>query len=304
MTKLNPRQDHVQSFGAVRLNSSGLQFKESGQLMDAMKAFQEAARIDPTWAVPFYNIGLLFKNDREWSKSFDYNRKAAALDDSDKASWWNMGIAATALGRWDDARKAWRGFGIDVPEGKGPIDLPCGFCPIRLNPKQQAEVVWAQRIDPARAVLASIPFSESGHRWRDIVLNDGAPNGSRLYNGQELPVFDALELLEPSPFGTYLSQVAMSAVGNRLATLTELAAKFEGYAEDWSTSVRMICRACSEGRPHESHDKAAAPADGIHSIAIAARNRSHAEEILGTWASRTDGIQIQSLDGPLSGGHG
>jgi hypothetical protein len=287
---------------AEKFNSKGLHFKECGQLIEAMEAFQEAAKIDPTWAVPFYNVGLMFKNDREWNKSLDYNNKATELDESDKASWWNMGIAATALGHWDEARRAWRGFGIDVPGGSGPIDLPCGFCPIRLNPTGEAEVVWAQRIDPARAVLASIPFSESGHRWNDVVLNDGAPTGSRLYNGQEVPVFDALELLEPSPFATYVSHVAISAVGNRLAMPAEVAAKFQGYAEDWSTSVRLLCRACSEGRPHEIHDQAAAPTDGIHTIAIAARNRGHAEKILGTWTSKTDGIQIQSLDGPLSGG--
>ena len=89
------------------------------------------------------------------------------IDKKDKAAWWNLGIAATALGRWDVARSAWRGFGINMPKGDGPIDFPCGTCPIRINPDGDAEVVWAERIDPARAELLSIPFPESNHRWKD-----------------------------------------------------------------------------------------------------------------------------------------
>src|SRR5205807_10273545 len=69
----------------------------------------------------------------------------------DKAAWWNQGIAATALGRWGLARRAWAGFGIDLPAGEGPLDFPCGSCPVRLCPDGDAEVVWAHRIDPARS---------------------------------------------------------------------------------------------------------------------------------------------------------
>src|SRR5262249_40245091 len=146
-------------------------------LTEAIELYQRAVRTAPAWPAPLYNLGLLFKNERQWQESLDYNRRATTIDPKYQAAWWNLGIAATALGRWDMARRAWRGFGIEVPSGDGPIELPCGYGPIRLNPKGDAEVVWAYRIDPARAVLASIPFPESKHGWRDVVLNDGAPTG-------------------------------------------------------------------------------------------------------------------------------
>ena len=35
----------------------------------------------------------------------------------------NLGIAVTALGRWDVARSAWHGAGLQIPEGDGPLEL-------------------------------------------------------------------------------------------------------------------------------------------------------------------------------------
>jgi hypothetical protein len=202
------------------------------------------------------------------------------------------------------ARDAWRGFGIDVPSGDGPIDMPCGYGPIRLHPKGDAEVVWAYRIDPARAVLASIPFPESEHGWKDVVLNDGAPTGYRQYRGKEVPVFDALQRLERSPFGTYVAEVAVVTKGKQMEKLAEVAAELEGSAEDWSTSTRLICRACSEGRPHSTHDTTAAPPKGVHVIGVAARGHRHATEILSAWESVTNSVEVQSLDDALEPGAG
>jgi hypothetical protein len=223
-----------------------------------------------------------------------------AVDPKNEAAWWNFGIAATALGRWNLARSAWRGFGIDVPDGEGPIALPCGVCPIRINPRDQPEVVWADRLDPARARLFSIPFPESKHRWKDVVLNDGAPTGYRKYKGQEVPVFDALELLERSEFGTFVARVRMPPKSRCAENLTEIASELGGTAEDWSTSVRLLCKACSEGRPHEEHDTQAAPPDGVHLIGIAARSREHAAAILSGWQTGRKDFQLESLDEALA----
>jgi hypothetical protein len=278
------------------LNGKASKLQEQGQLEEAIKLFQQAAAAAPRWSAPLYNLGLLFKNVRQWEQSLEYNRKATSVDPKNEAAWWNLGIAATALGRWDLARSAWRGFGIDIPEGEGPLDFPSGFGPIRLHPSGEPEIVWAYRLDPARAELASIPLPESRHRWRDIVLNDGAPNGFRTYKGQELPVLDALQLLEASPFGTYIAHVVMPRGQAHIRQLAELAAESGGSAEDWSTSIRLLCKACSEGRHHVSHDTEAAPPDGVHIVGIAARDRDHASAILSAWESDRKGARVESLD--------
>src|SRR5262245_790725 len=176
---LCPRPVMFRRLTAEMLNQQALAKKAKGDLEGALELFRRAAARAPKWSAPLYNIGLIHKERRAWDDSLEYNRAAVALNAQDEAAWWNLGIAATALGRWDVARSAWRGFGIKLPTGEGPIDLPCGMCPIRLNPEGDAEVVWARRLDPARAEITSIPFPESKHRWRDIVLNDGAPVGYR-----------------------------------------------------------------------------------------------------------------------------
>jgi hypothetical protein len=282
-------------------NARALELREKGHLQEAIELYERAVGLAPRWSTPLYNLGLLFKYERKWAESLEYNRRATVLDSKNAAAWWNLGIAATALGRWDIARSAWQAFGIEIPPGEGPVDFPCGIGPIRLNPKGDAEVVWARRIDPARAVLESIPFPESKYRWNDLVLNDGAPVGYRTYRGDEVPVFDALDLVRPSPFGTYVARVELPPKrhGKLVARLAEIAIEKGACAEDWSTSVRILCRACSEGRPHASHDTEAKPPETTHVIGIAARSRKHATSVLFAWESGEGSIRLESLDDAL-----
>jgi hypothetical protein len=95
---------------------------------------------------------------------------------------------------------------------------------------------------------------------------------------REVPVFNAIQLLEASPHGTYVARIALPNTPELVARLAEIAARLGGSTEDWSTSVRMLCKACSEGRPHAMHDAQAAPPEGIHLVGIAARDRGQAEE--------------------------
>lgn len=287
---------------AEALHARALALQAKGELGAAAELYEAAAVTDRRWDVPLYNLGLLYKQQRNWKLSLKYNQRATELEPTNQPAWWNLGIAATALGRWQVAREAWRGFGVKVPDGTGPVELPCGFGPIRLNPDGEAEVVWAHRLDPARAEIASIPFPESGHRWRDIVLNDGAPVGYRKYDGKDYPVLNAIELLQPSPFGTYVARVHMPENAEYVAKLAETAAQLEGSAEDWSTSIRIVCKACSEGRPHADHDTAAAPPDGVHLIGVAARDRQHALKMLNAWEADLDEVHVEALADALEAG--
>ncbi len=94
--------------------------------------------------------------------------------------------------------------------GTGPPDFPCGRTPIRLNPDADGEVVWSDRVDPARARIVSIPLAESGFRFADLVLHDGAAKGYRRLGDRDVPVFDCLQLLEASSFSTWVAEVEPS----------------------------------------------------------------------------------------------
>lgn len=275
-------------------NERGRELNSQGRTDEAIREYLRACEIDPQWSAPHYNLGLLYKYAGDWERSLQWNQRAAALDPADQAGWWNLGIAATALGRWDEARRAWRGCGIAIPDGDGPLDYPCGRTPIRLHPKDNAEVVWSDRRDPARATLQNIPLAESGFRWRDLVLNDGAPNGYRMLDGKEVAIFDCLELLQASPYSTF---VAMTEAPEEASdVLARLAADRQLAAEDWSTSIEMLCKACSEGRPHGRHDHAPAPKSGPRRVAIAAQRVEEAEDLLAGWRRESPAVRVLSLN--------
>jgi len=178
---------------ASRLNERGRELAAKGWFAEAEEAYRAAAEARPDWSAPWFNLGLMHKHQGNWEASFECNQRASTLDPEDEGAWWNLGIAATALGRWDVARRAWERCGIEIPPGEGPLDLELGPVPIRL--KEAEEVLWSRRIDPARAILMNVPLPGSGHRWRDLVLHDGAANGHRTLRGRQVPVFDELARL-------------------------------------------------------------------------------------------------------------
>ena len=281
---------------ARRLNERGRKLADKGWFAEAEEAYRAAADAEPEWSVPWYNLGLLHKYRGNWDASLESNQRAVQISPSDGDSWWNLGIAATALGRWDVARLAWQNCAISVPEGDGPIEMDLGHVPIRLTENTEGEVVWSRRIDPARAVLVSVPLPESGHRWGDLVLHDGAANGYRMLQGQKVPVFDELAILQESGFVTFVAE--LKAEPNTLETLSLIADDLGGAAEDWSTSTSMICKECSEGTPGHLHDAERTTSADPH-CGIAARDEAHAQEILNAWIVREPGSSVIRIEPAL-----
>jgi hypothetical protein len=76
--------------------------------------------------------------------------------------------------------------------------------------------------------------------------------------------------------------------------LSAVAQDLEGAAEDWSTSTRILCKACSEGTPghlhHADHSSPAHPSAGV-----AARDRGHWDEFLATWSRKTEDSHIHAV---------
>jgi tetratricopeptide (TPR) repeat protein len=266
---------------AERLNERGSELSANGSFAKAEAAYRAAAEARPKWSVPWYNLGLMHKYQGNWEASLECNLRSAELAPSDTASWWNAGIAATALGRWDVARRAWLKCEVHVPPGEGPIEMELGSVPIRLA---EGEVVWCRRIDPARAILISVPLPSSGHRWGDLVLHDGAANGYRMLGDRQVPVFDVLECLQPSAFGTFIAE--LEADDSDLELLSSIAEDLGGAAEDWSTNTRILCKECSEGVVGHRHETDDHTTPAHPRCGIAARDEPHAQEILSAWLAR------------------
>ena len=226
---------------AEQLNNEGVQLRDDGDIAGAETAYRAAAAAAPEWSVPVYNLGLLYKYEGRWQESLACNKQAAMLAPDDEASWWNLGIAATALGEWNEARRAWEACGIEVPSGDGPPEFNWGDMPVRLDPTGQAEVVWARRLDPARAQIVSVPLPSSPFHWGDIILTDGAEEGQRIVDGRTYSVFNALQLLALLGFRTFILELP-TAQPEALAALYACATDHGGAAEAGARSLPSSVR--------------------------------------------------------------
>lgn len=280
---------------AIKLHQQAQVLSEQGRDDEAIELYLQAIEKDPGKSESFYNIGLIYKYQNEWELSFEYNQKASFLDPGDEAARWNLAIAATALRRWDVVRSAWRQQGIELDGTDGPIEMNMGITPVRLNPDDDGEVVWATRVDPVRARIDSVPFPDSGFNYGDIVLHDGAAVGYRQLEGREYPVFNVLELFSPSGYETLVVKVQVPSD----ADLICLQGMFDGTShefEDWTKNIRVLCKECSEGVPHEHNDNE--PSDSWcleRTLGVATLDHLKVTAIFDEWQKKTRG-QLLSLE--------
>jgi hypothetical protein len=223
----------------------------------AAPLYRSILALAPARASSWHDLGIATKHLGIWDECRAANRRALALDPDDEGAAWNLGIAGTALSDWTTARQGWRAAGIELPAGDGPPEMELGPVPIRVANDGAPEVVWCRRIDPARAIVISVPTAASARRYHDLVLHDGSRNGERLLDGVKVPVFDELEVLAPSAFSTYEACIEVHQPDD-VTALEKLVEAAGGSSEDWTANVRMLCRACSEGNPDSgAHDHSA-----------------------------------------------
>jgi hypothetical protein len=278
---------------ADELHEAGMELSDAGDEDGAIQQYLKALLVDPDRPSTLYNLGLIYKYRREWQTSFGYNQRARELRPDDEATLWNLAIAATALQDWRTARGVWQTLMILPGPGEGPINENLGDTPVRLNADENTdaptEVVWARRVCLVRARLLNIPTGATGFRYGDVVLHDGAAVGYRLNSdGQEVPVFNVLELFEPSRFSTF--EASLEVDGPEDIEALNQACDSAGIAfEHWTSSIRKLCKDCSEGRPHEGHDhelQESGSWERIRRVGFAAKSEGSLTAVLKDWQDR------------------
>jgi hypothetical protein len=275
---------------------------DAGDEQAALALYLESLALDRKQPSALYNVGLIYKYRRDWKESLRYNRLAAELRPDDEATNWNMGIAATALREWRIAREAWKRAGLNVDDGDAPIVGKFGSTPVRLNGFEDsdaaAEVVWTTRQSPVTARIENIPTPAARFRFGDVVLHDGAANGTRFNRaGDECPVFDVFELFEPSDFITF--DVRLIAPDNETIEELEAACEAAGVQmEDWTANMRNLCKACSEGRAHEQHDHSLKSDDWQpeRRVGLASKDQAKANAVLAHWAAQDKTRRVESVE--------
>ena len=286
---------------------------DTGDLAEARIRFESLLAASPEDPAYHYMLGLACKYLRDWPASLHHNLRALALqpDDEDdgEAPRWNAAIAATALGDWAEARRQWAGCGIDIPGDDGPIDTNFGVASLRLEAWGQAETVFARRIDPVRAQIINVPLSDSGYRYGDIVLHDGASTGQRRFHQSMVPVLNALQRMQSSEYPTFAVFVNCPQRAD-LDALIEARVPGIAFVEDWTDSIVHYCLRCSHGAPHR-HDND----DGVNShgsgqgdaedrsrwrpernIGIAAQSRHSVMRLIERWKTGGRGRRLDAVD--------
>jgi tetratricopeptide (TPR) repeat protein len=280
---------------AQKLHEEGQSLYAEGRETEAIKKYLEAIACDPQKSETHYNLGLVYKYQGNWEKSFEFNLTANKLAPDDEAARWNLAIAATALRRWDIARKAWLENEIKLDGDSGPINMNFGQTPVRLNANEDGEVVWAQRIDPVRARILNIPFRGSGFGHEDVVLHDGAAVGHRVREGREYPVFNVLEMFERSSFETCVATVSVTD-SKHIEALEEIVTASNSVIEDWTANVQILCRKCSEGIPHDHNDHEVQSIwSNERRLGIARHPDDNLETLLEQWQKQT-GAKVISVE--------
>ena len=172
--------------------------------------------------------------------------------------------------------------------------MPPSVACVRLNPDHSGEVVWGERIDPARTILFSVPLPESERRFQDIVLNDGAENGTRMWEEVEYPVFNELEVWQVSAYSTFQAELFVpneDAEGK----LREICRDRQVGVEEWTT-IRMICSVCSRGNPGPHECKPTQPEDGARRFGFGARCLEDLENVLTDWAKFTPEADYEAVE--------
>lgn len=258
---------------------------QRGALGDALPMFRTLAEADPERYA--YMLGLVHKYRREWQECIGSNLRsiaASAPDSGLESEHWNIAIAATALGNWSLARRHWNAAGLKLPLGDAPLDEDRGVISVRLNAWASGETLYANRIGIARARLRNIPLPNSGHRYGDIVLIDGAKTGERRYGEATVPVFNALQRLAASEFITFEVRVDCASAHDAEALEASTAAGI-GCIEDWTRSMIFHCKACSYGLPHEHAEREPDESGWIRerNVGIAATSRESVDKLLRAW---------------------
>jgi hypothetical protein len=287
-----------------RLHAEAHEAFERADLVGAFDEFERLLSIvpddDPERAAYHYMAGLASKYLGWWKASLAHNQRSLALrDEVDEASAWNAGIAATALGDWEAARRLWASVGIKLPAGDGPVEGRFGVCSVRLNPSGDAETVYADRIDVVRARIINVPLPASGFAFGDVVLHDGASTGRRSFRGSLVPVFNVLERQQRSAYSTFAAFVTAPTPEDVEALLSPDHPGI-GRVEDWTASIQTLCLRCSYGMPHDHPPAPEEPASSewnpSRSIGIAAVDADAAESVLERWEQGGRGRQVEGFE--------
>ena len=284
--KLHPiimQHHHRQSDEIEELYRKAVAYGQRGDVYNAVKLCKLIVRKSPDWSAPYAYLSNIYKGRNEWKPTLHYSEKAIEYNPFNETTWENLALAATALESWKKARLAWNQLGFRFKDSNEELRLDLGFIPVRLNPSTQPEIVEATRIDPARAIIESIPQPSSGRRFKDLMLLNSKPNKDFILHGKKLGVFDELQVLKSSLWRTY-AVVLQTGSQEDVDIFANLCHEADLGFDNWSNAARFF-QSNLHPKVMEYYDNAifGKLKREAFIVAIAARRDEDVEEVLKNW---------------------
>lgn len=251
-------------------------YDEAGDVYHAVKLYKLVLKADAEQVVAYERLGELYKRQLDWKACLHYNKKAIALSPTLTGSWWNLGIAATAMKKWKLAQSVWNKFGYQPPQDRG-------ITSIRLRHDGGLfEITGAELIDPARARIRNIPHPLSGCQYGDLVLIDGTLKGYHVSAGLKVPVYDFLCVVKPSNYQTYPCFL-YDANEEAIHQLRKLCRQNDLGFENWSLAWWFM-QLDDTPKPEYLNTLNPTPKQLPETqVAIASPDKESAETVLRTW---------------------
>lgn len=269
-------------------------YQRLGDFYMAIKLFKKIIRIDPLWELPYTQLSQIYHELQDWKATLHYSEQAVLRSSNPQQELWHcQGIAATALKRWQLARKAWNQLGYEFRDSNQELRLDMGAACLRLDFYQHYQaIVWAKLRDPARAEIMSIPPPASGYCFRDVVLIDSHACGLRIVRKKRVPVYRALQVLKQGHFHTFEVWL-MNTDLQEIDLLASLCQQADIGFDNWSAGSRqMIGRARRSNPEYYGQPGMSGNANDPKQVALAALREDDVLEVmhqwelitLGTWA--------------------
>lgn len=248
-------------------------YDQRGDVYHAVKLYKHLIKLAPDWHPPYAKLSELYKLRQDWKASLHYSKKAISLNVQDQTSWWNVGIAASALKKPRLAQRVWQKFGFQQ------YDFP-PMC-VRIEWGNQLEIVAVRPIDPARGIIVNIPHPASGRRYQDVVLFDREVLGYNVLQKKKVPIHAALGILKRSNFHTFSCQL-QDAEPRDINLLEQLCYEANLGFENWSnlTQVQNLSKKLPE---YYGSDFIKSTESGNLLIALAATHQRQVEEVMASW---------------------
>lgn len=257
---------------------------QEGDVYTAVKLFRILLRKEPEWVQPFWELAQIYRRRREWKPLMHYSLCVLDREPGKKEAWQDLGLSATAMGKYQVARLAWNK--LDYPKnGHAGFHKPESIA-LALDTIHGQEVVLADRIDPVQALVRSIPQPSSGYHYGDLILIDLRDTDRVIVRKEVYPVYRELERLKMAHTQTF-SAILHTSDTLQLDFLRKLCAQRGLGFDNWSKSERQTNWTRPDGMEYyrELHEDSDPIAFSI--VALAGQKATTALEVLRAWKQIT-----------------